>query len=137
MFERMVVATDLSEASERVICALGGLSALGTRETVLLHCFNIRDVGALAPRLMELTKPSFEKQQKLLENLGFEVTPKMVLGLLQIEINRQAKEHDCSLIVLGSHGQTMAVQTLLGGRGERCNSKRHQAGSDSPTAFKG
>jgi len=115
MFSKMLVATDLSEASERAVCTLGGLKALGTREALLVHCFNIRDVGTLADRLMELARPSFEKQEKTLEDQGFAVTGKMVLGLPQIEINRQADEHDCSLIVVGSHGQTMAGEIMLGG----------------------
>lgn len=115
MFRKMLVATDLSEASERVICALGSLKAIGAREAVLIHCFNIRDVGSLADRLMELAKPSFERQTKLLAGLGFAVTGKMVLGLPQIEINRQADEQDCSLVVVGSTGGTMAGEILLGG----------------------
>ena len=36
MFSKILVATDLSEASERVVCALGGLRKLGTTEVVLL-----------------------------------------------------------------------------------------------------
>lgn len=40
---------------------------------------------------------------------------KMVLGLAHIEINRQADEHDCSLIAVGSHGETLAGEIMLGG----------------------
>jgi hypothetical protein len=58
MFSKILVATDLSEASDRVICTLGNLKALGAREALLIHCFNIRDVGSLADRLMELAKPA-------------------------------------------------------------------------------
>lgn len=115
MFSKMLVATDLSEASARAICALGNLKHLGTQEAVLVHVFNIRDVGSLADRLMELAKPSFEQQKKTLEDLGYKVTAKMALGLPQIEINRQADEHDCSLVVVGSTGGTMAGEILLGG----------------------
>jgi len=115
MFSRMLVATDLSEASGRVICALASLKAWGTREAVLISCFNIRDVGSLAPGLMELYKPAFEKQKKALEEMGYTVTAKMVLGLPQIEISRQAEEHDCSLIVVGSHGHSFSKDILLGG----------------------
>ncbi len=39
----------------------------------------------------------------------------MALELPQIEINRQTDEHDCSLIVIGSTGGTMAGEILLGG----------------------
>jgi nucleotide-binding universal stress UspA family protein len=115
MFSRMLVATDLSEASERVLCALGSLKAWGTREAVLINCFNIRDVGTLAPGLMELSKPAFEKQKKALEEMGYSVTARMVLGLPQIEISRQADEYDCSLIVVGSHGHSFSKDILLGG----------------------
>ncbi|MGM0427733.1 MAG: universal stress protein [Thermodesulfobacteriota bacterium] len=115
MFSKILVATDLSEASEKVVCALGGLRKLGTTEVVLLYCLNIRDAGTLAPGLMELTRPSLDRHKKLLEDQGFKVTAKMVLGLPHIEIIRQADEHDCSLIVVGSHGRTMASEMLLGG----------------------
>ena len=43
---------------------------------------------------MELVIPSFERQKKVLQELGFHTTAKMVLGLPQIEINRQADEHE-------------------------------------------
>lgn len=115
MFSKMLVTSDLSAASERVICSLGNLKNIGVREALLIHCFNIRDVGTLAHQLMELSRPSFEKQKKLLEDLGFQTNAKMVLGLPQIEINRLADEHDCSFIVIGSHGQTMAGEIMLGG----------------------
>ena len=115
MFEKILVATDLSDASERVTCSLGEFKTIGTKEVVLLHCLNIRDVGTLASQLIKAAEPHFRKQQKLLENLNFSVTPKIALGLPQIEINRQAAEHDCSLIVVGSRGGTMAKEILLGG----------------------
>lgn len=115
MFSRILVATDLSEASDRVVCALGSLRAWGSSEAVLVNCFNIRDVGTLAPGLMELSKPAFEKQKKALEEMGYTVTGEMVLGLPQIEIPRQAEKHDCSLIVVGSHGHSFSKDILLGG----------------------
>ena len=49
MFSKILVATDLSKASERVICTLGSMKALGTREALLIACMNIRDVGGRWP----------------------------------------------------------------------------------------
>jgi nucleotide-binding universal stress UspA family protein len=115
MFSKILIATDLSDASNKVICTLGGLKSLGTKEALLVHCFNIRDIGTLADQLMELSKPSFEKQKKMLEEQGFKTTGKMVLGLPHIEINRIADDSDCSIIVVGSHGHTMAGEIALGG----------------------
>lgn len=114
MFTRILVATDLSEASERFICELKGLRKLGSNEIVLIHCLNIRDVGSLSHQLMDLAKPVFEKHKQLLEDQGFKVTAKMVLGLPHIEISRMASAHDCSMIVIGSKGRTMAADLLLG-----------------------
>ncbi len=115
MFTKILVATDLSEASDRVMCAMGDLKQIGVREAVLIHCFNIRDVGSLAGRLMEMAKPSFDRQVKKLQDHGLTVSGNMVLGLPQIEINRQADAYDCSLVVVGATGQTMAGEILLGG----------------------
>jgi hypothetical protein len=51
MFSKILLATDLSQASERVVYALSGLKKTGTTEVVLLYCLNIRDAGTLAQRL--------------------------------------------------------------------------------------
>lgn len=61
MFSKMLVATDLTEAFDRVICTLGGLQAIGTREALLVHCFNVRDVGTLAESLMDLAAPILDR----------------------------------------------------------------------------
>lgn len=45
MYSKILVETDLSQASERVVCALSGLRKLGTTDVVLLYCLNIRDAG--------------------------------------------------------------------------------------------
>lgn len=115
MFSKILVATELTEASDKVICTLGALKGLGTREAMLVHCFNIRDVGTLGNEIIELSRPLFEKQKKMLEDLGLKTESLMVLGLPHIEINRIAEEKNCSLIVVGSQGRTMAGELLLGG----------------------
>jgi len=48
MFKKMLVATDLSKASERNICTLENFKKTGTDEARLIYCFNIRDVSAQA-----------------------------------------------------------------------------------------
>jgi len=115
MFKKMLVATDLSEASESFLCTLDGLKSLGTREAVLLHCLNIRDVGGLSHTLMEIVKPSIERQKNMLEDLGFAATAEIAAGIPHIEIHRQAGKHDCSLVVVGSKGGSMASEILMGG----------------------
>ncbi|HDS85641.1 MAG TPA: universal stress protein [Phycisphaerales bacterium] len=47
--------------------------------------------------------------------MGYKTSGQMVLGLPHIEINRLVDKYDCSLVVVGSHGRTMAGEIFLGG----------------------
>jgi len=89
MFSRILVATDLSRASDEVICTLASLKALGTREALLLECLNVRDVGGLAGSLAEQMKPKLEQQRERVARQGLHAEAKVVAGLPHIEINRQ------------------------------------------------
>ena len=115
MFKKMLVATDLSKACGDAICSLATLKEIGTESARLVHCFNIRDVGTQASHLIELMKPEFERQKKLLADMGFETEGEIVMGLPEVEINRQADEHDCSFIVVGAGCRTMLGEIFLGG----------------------
>ena len=115
MFRRILVATDLSPASEHLPAAVAGLRSLGASEAVLVHCQNIRDVGDLADTLLKLIRPALERQRQALAANGFAATVEVRLGLPAIEINRAAVEKDCSVIVIGSHGYNLAEDILLGG----------------------
>ncbi len=114
MFRRILVATDLSPASQHLIAAVSCLRPLGTREALLVHCQNIRDVGTLANTLSDLLAPELEKQRLALAACGLEATAEFRLGLPAIEINRAAAEKECSAIVIGSHGHSLAREILLG-----------------------
>lgn len=116
MFSKMLVATDLSEASQRVIGALGGLKRLGTEEALLVHCLNAPEVsGLVASQMFELARPSFEKQKAELEGLGFRTSGRVVLGIPHVQVNQIASEEACAFIVVGAEGHSMAGQFLLGG----------------------
>lgn len=55
MFSTVLIATDLSEASDRVIDALGGLAGLGTTDALLVNCLNPR-AGTALPELTDLAQ---------------------------------------------------------------------------------
>ena len=88
---------------------------IGTESARLVHCFNIRDVGTQAGHLIELMKPEFERQKKMLADMGFETEGEIVMGLPEVEINRQAAEHGCSFIAVGAGYRTMLGEIFLGG----------------------
>lgn len=115
MFAKILIVASLSDLFERVLSTLGELKLLGTREVLLVHCLNIRDLGSLADRLMELAKPALEKQKKILEDLGFQTEARMVLGLPQIEINQIAVDSQCSMIVVAEEEHTLVGEAVLGG----------------------
>ncbi len=48
MFERFMVATDLSPASFAVVRCIGGLKALGARECLLLQCLSVTEASSVA-----------------------------------------------------------------------------------------
>ena len=126
MFSKLLVATDLSEFSDKFICAMDSLRSLGAREVLLIHCFNIRDVKYLSDRLQDFAlpafenrlmvsaEPAFERQRKSLEAQGYQTEARMVLGLPHVEINRIAAESRCDVIIVGSRGRTNAADLMLG-----------------------
>ncbi|MEO0076120.1 MAG: universal stress protein [candidate division WOR-3 bacterium] len=115
MFKKILVATDLSPASEYLIKSTVKLQSLGTREAVLVYCMNIRDVGSLADTLLKLIQPALQKQEQILINNGFKTEIDFRLGIPAVEITRTATEKDCSMIVIGSHGYSLTKEILLGG----------------------
>jgi nucleotide-binding universal stress UspA family protein len=114
MFDRIVVATDLSAASTALLRCVERLAALGAHEVVLLHVLSVHDVGGLALRLRELSWPAIEAQQRALEGMGYAVRAELPIGEPHYEITRTAQEAGASLVVLGSHGAGIARTLLLG-----------------------
>jgi nucleotide-binding universal stress UspA family protein len=114
MLTKILIATDASEASNHVIDCVKDLRRVGSHQAVLTHVINARDVGGLYATLKQLAVPRLEEQQRRLAAAGFEVTLEIPLGFPEYEINRIVREHGCSLIVVGSHGESLAKEMLLG-----------------------
>lgn len=114
MFSRILVATDLSEASSCVVGAMQELKKLGSKEFILVHCLNI-DKPAMVAELQDFYRPALDAQCAALEKQGFKTEAIVAPGTSHLEINRIAKEKNCSMIVVGSQGQSMSGQILLGG----------------------
>lgn len=115
MFNTALMATDLSPASSHVLECLPGLLPLGTRELILLHALGIKHLEEMKHLLAPQAEPFLAAQKATVEAQGFETTTVIAPGLAVFEVNRVAKERDVSLIVVGSHGSTLAKEMLLGG----------------------
>lgn len=114
MLSTIVVATDGSEAAHRMIACLGGLRGVGSRKAVLTHVFNVREVGGLYESLKAGMAPHLEQERAYLAGEGFDVSIEMPLGTPFYEINRVAEQSDASLIVVGSFGESLISEMLLG-----------------------
>ncbi len=114
MFKSIMVTTDLSEASDHVIGCLAAFRALGVERVILLHCLGIRHIQDIKQVLTHIVEPKLNEQVAALEKQGYVASLEIAPGLPQFEINRIAEEKGCSLIVVGTHGQTMSSEILLG-----------------------
>lgn len=114
MLSNLVIATDGSEASDRMIGCLDGLRRVGSTNAVLTHVFNVEQVGGLYESLKAGMAPRLEQQRALLAAAGFDVTVETPLGLPFYEINQIANRFDASLIVIGSFGESLIREMLLG-----------------------
>ena len=114
MFEHVLVATDLSAASEQICRHLHSLKKLGTRSVLLVHALDIRYMEAMKYQLEPLAEPRLLQLKALVEDQGFEVQTQIRPHSPVWEIRQAAGEHPCSLIVIGTHGATLAREVLLG-----------------------
>ncbi|MDZ7794681.1 MAG: universal stress protein [Spirochaetia bacterium] len=115
MFRKMLIATDLTESSEFIIHALQSLHRWGTREALIVHCFDFHDTGSVTNRTLELVEPFMKRQVEQLKNFGFTAESKLILGKPHIEVTREAEENDCSLIACADKSRSLMGEALSGG----------------------
>lgn len=114
MFRNLLIAMDLSPAS---ICLLGCVAPLrgaGAESASLIHVMNVRNVGGLYISMKNLVEPLLKEKEKQLAEWGFRTRLEIPLGDPAYEINRFAKKTDTSLIVAGTHGESVTKDILLG-----------------------
>ncbi len=115
MYEKIIITSDLSGATNHVIECVQDLKMMGTKEVILFHALGIKHLDTLQYDLMKLAEPMLIQQQQLLKRLGFSV--KIAIGKDGVvwELRRVVELENASLVVIGTHGRGMAFDTLLGG----------------------
>jgi nucleotide-binding universal stress UspA family protein len=75
---------------------------------------DIRNVGGLYASMKNFIEPLLKEKEKQLGEMGFRTRLEIPMGAPAFEINRVARETDASLIVVGTHGESLAKEFLLG-----------------------
>jgi nucleotide-binding universal stress UspA family protein len=129
--ERILVPTDLSEFSHH---ALRYGCEFANRFNAELHLLNVvQDVVALVPEpgmafpapgeyMAELRDASRQALDKLPESgwlTGGRIVREVRVGTPFVEIVRYARDLNCDLIVIGTHGRSGLAHVLLGSTAEK------------------
>jgi nucleotide-binding universal stress UspA family protein len=114
MFEKIVLATDLSPAWDEIVACAGEFKALGVKEIILAHVITVKFMGGLEATLRAEAEPRLEAQKKQLQAQGFQVRVEMPMGLPAYSLNDVARRHGADLIVVGSHGKSLWREEVLG-----------------------
>jgi len=113
MFKTIVLATDLSPASNALVECVIGLKRLGVKKVYLTYALGIRYLDDLKYLIASKVEPFLLEQKKKLEAQGLDAVIELAPGIPSEEINRVAEQKDASLIVMGSHGESMADHILF------------------------
>lgn len=114
MFERIVLATDLSPTCDEIIAHAAELRTFGCRRVILAYVITVRFLVGLDELLRVEAQPKLEAQTRLLESLGLEAVIEMPLGIPGFRLNEVAYRHGASLIVLGPQGKSFLRQVVVG-----------------------
>ena len=120
MYERLLVAVDHSENSERVLAAARNLASISNGEVWVLH---LREREVI-PQLGDVPSESDAEAKTAVDAAVGELTKAGVTAHGEIrntlfghaarEIIEDAKEHDAGVIVMGSRGRSDLTGLVLG-----------------------
>lgn len=114
MLKKILLPTDLSSTSYNLVECIGVFRNYGTEEIVLTHTIDTKYALTIPESTIEETQRLLKNQAEILANLNFKVTTDLRTGTPWKEIIESAKTHKTSLIVIGSHGRSVAGEIILG-----------------------
>jgi nucleotide-binding universal stress UspA family protein len=114
MFEKLLIATDLSPASDCLLQCAGELKSTGLKQVVLAHVIYVANTPGLEDALEAEASPALMRQKATLEGQGIEVTTEMQLGIPARSLNELAEQHDVDAILIASRGRGILQRAVLG-----------------------
>jgi len=113
LWEKMVIATDLSEASDKIISYIVLYGRFLPKEAKLVHVISVESAGGLEKILKKKEKSIIEKQEKELKAAGIVTSYDLSYGIPFVEINRIIADEGYKLLVLSAYNKQRA-KILLG-----------------------
>jgi nucleotide-binding universal stress UspA family protein len=114
MFNTIVLATDLSPAWDEIVACAGEFKALGCSQAILTYVISVKFMVGMEGMLQAAARPKLGAQQQQLEAQGLQVTVETPVGLPAHSLNDIACRYCADLIVVGSHGQSLWREGVLG-----------------------
>jgi nucleotide-binding universal stress UspA family protein len=114
MFQTIVLATDLSPTWDEIITCAGEFKALGCSHVILTYVISVKFMVGMEGSLQSAARPKLAEQQRQLEAQGLQVSVEIPMGLPAYSLNDIAARYCADLVVVGSHGQSLWREGVLG-----------------------
>jgi nucleotide-binding universal stress UspA family protein len=114
IFERVVMASDLSPAWDEIAGCGGELRQLGCSGVILTYVITPNFFGGPGETLPPPAASCLAAQRRVLEEKGLEVIIETPIGLPGRSLNGVAQKYGASLIIIGSHGKSRWREGVLG-----------------------
>jgi len=102
VFEKIIVASELSKSGFDVVKCLSGLRKLGSRKCLILQCIAPDEIEATSSSFIKnIFEANLQRQREILSDQGYDVETRLVKGIIKDELNRIAEEENFSIIVVG------------------------------------
>ena len=114
IFDRVVLATDLSPAWDQIVGCGAELRKLGCFSVILTYVITPNFFGGPGESLPPPAASRLAAQRRVLEEKGLEVIIETPIGLPGRSLNGAAQKYGASLIIIGSHGKSRWREGVLG-----------------------
>lgn len=114
MFERIVLATDLSPDWDQILACAEEFKSLGCTQIILAHVIEAKETTGAHPATQPDPSPKLAAQKEQLESQGFNVIVETPTGSPAFSLNEIAQYYLASLIAVGSHGKSVWREAMLG-----------------------
>ncbi|MGA9754845.1 MAG: universal stress protein [Desulfobaccales bacterium] len=114
IFDRVVMATDLSFAWDQIVSCGGELLELGCRRVILTYVITPDLFGGTGEHIPPPAASRLAAQRQVLTDQGLEVIIETPIGLPGFSLNEVAQKYDAPLTIIGSHGKSRWREGVLG-----------------------